>query len=192
MTAWLVAILAISAGVDGARAETPQCAAEPACITRGCTGAFTRSTSQFPYTLAYTTTGDAQSTTFIWKVRVRHSLWHKLQRRVPGVQIASSLVLLVQVCSLPCTASDPHCQPLRTFQLRLADQILAGPAAQEFRVLPTGTLTTSCSPFGPGLLLNSTNLEPLSTNDPAQVGYLTCFLFVDRGPPQLPRPIQSR
>lgn len=60
-----LALLAPGALAVAAAAE---CTAEAACASQACSTAYAASAAGFPYSLDYTTTGDATSTTFIWKV----------------------------------------------------------------------------------------------------------------------------
>ena len=76
--------------------------------------------------------------------------------------------LLLQVCSVACQASDPLCKPLTSFQLRLDDKILDDP--RYFKAVPSSSLVKACSPRGPGLLFNSSQLGKLATADPSKVG----------------------
>lgn len=59
-----LAVLVFSAA--GAAAQP--CSAEADCIAKACTEAYAKDASTFPYTVDYTTTGDALTTTFVWKV----------------------------------------------------------------------------------------------------------------------------
>ena len=59
-----VVLVALLTGVAAAN----QCAAEAACAPTACSTSFAASAKAFPYTATYTTTGDAHSTTFVWKV----------------------------------------------------------------------------------------------------------------------------
>lgn len=106
------------------------------------------------------------------------------QRRLPRpfkrLTAAPLLPRHSQVCSLPCVTSDPACKPLRALQLRLADAVLADP--RYFKVPPPGTVVTGCGPRGPGLLLNATQLQALSTFEPAKVGGVTDMQPVCRLP----------
>ncbi len=45
------------------------CQAEKECIDKACTGAYDfNATEEFPYTINYTKTGDALSSTFVFEV----------------------------------------------------------------------------------------------------------------------------
>ena len=55
--------------VSAAAATEPGPCAEEGCAAALCSSAYAYSAAEFPYTVDYTTTGDAESTTFVFKVR---------------------------------------------------------------------------------------------------------------------------
>ena len=61
----LVACLALLA-----RGAAAACATEESCAGAACTDAFSLSASKLPYTVEYTSTGDSETTTFVFKVCV--------------------------------------------------------------------------------------------------------------------------
>ena len=64
----LLACLALL-GAGAAAAQAEPCSAEKECVASSCGGAYAQPAASFPYTVAYTTTGDSLATTFHFKVR---------------------------------------------------------------------------------------------------------------------------
>ena len=73
-----------------------------------------------------------------------------------------------QICSVPCKADSPQCQPLSSFQLRMSDALLRN-ASLAVAAVPLGRAVTECDPRGPGYLWEGPALKTLGTTKPSEV-----------------------
>ncbi|GAB4820260.1 hypothetical protein N2152v2_007306 [Parachlorella kessleri] len=139
----LVAVLLSAA----ATAEAGPCA-EEACAAAICSSAYANSAAEFPYTIDYTTTGDAESTTFVFKGETCGVFSVSvLNGGVPSTDdvptVPPQQLRLRDICQQNVTLVDKHGQPLYD----LASQAPACLVEAAFQVDSLVNNTQLCSDY---------------------------------------------